>query len=350
MKQFSSILFNFLSPDCRIHFIHDDSYCRNQLESEVFIMERGAAALGGFFFTGAIGYAAYNMSYTGKNTLSNKKKQERGESIKLTELQRHAIFDSKAKRWDGQVRVQELMSGFRNLRRRLIQEAEGDVLEIACGTGRNMKWYNAARVTSLTLTDFSRNMLLVAKDKTKQCAPIPVKTKLANCYKLDFPDKSFDTIVDSFGICSFEKPVESLKEMARVCKDDGKILLLEHGAPYHKYATVRRYLDNTVEMQVEKWGCYCNRDIVRLVKQAGMEIETEARRHFGTTYLLICKPRASVKVEDPESIKSENDAPTMFQKIRDMIQTPFAPVTCDSAVHADGCCGHDHGNGHDHAH
>jgi methyltransferase OMS1 len=43
-----------------------------------------------------------------------------------------------------------------------------------------------------------------------------------------FPNGCFDTVVNIFGLCSYDDPVQVLQEMARVCKPDGKILLLEH--------------------------------------------------------------------------------------------------------------------------
>lgn len=46
---------------------------------------------------------------------------------------------------------------------------------------------------------------------------------------MDSADDMFDFVVDTFGLCSFNDPVNVLREMARVAKPDGKILLLEHG-------------------------------------------------------------------------------------------------------------------------
>ena len=41
-----------------------------------------------------------------------------------------------------------------------------------------------------------------------------------------FADNSFDTVVDTFGLCSFDDPVKVLVEMQRVCRKDGGVILL----------------------------------------------------------------------------------------------------------------------------
>lgn len=48
-------------------------------------------------------------------------------------------------------------------------------------------------------------------------------------HDLKFEDNSFDTVVDTFGLCSYNDPIKVLHEMKRVCKKDGKIILIEHG-------------------------------------------------------------------------------------------------------------------------
>ena len=53
--------------------------------------------------------------------------------------------------------------------------------------------------------------------------------------QLDLPDASFDAVIDTFGLCSVEHPEAVLREMQRVCKPDGKIILLEHGRGYYDF-------------------------------------------------------------------------------------------------------------------
>lgn len=43
----------------------------------------------------------------------------------------------------------------------------------------------------------------------------------------------------------------------------------------------------------KRWGCWWNREIEQAVRQAGLEIESMSRWHFGTTYYLIARPPAA---------------------------------------------------------
>lgn len=204
----------------------------------------------------------------------------------LTERSRRDIFDGLAKKWDQTVRFDEFVSGLGRSRRRLVQRASGEVLEVAVGSGRNFSYYSSGKVTGVTAVDFSRHMLEEAGKKRQELKPIPLRLKLASSHKLDFEDGSFDTVVDTFGICSFEHPVEGLREMRRVLKEDGQALFLEHGASSWEF--VQGFLNRTTQGHVEKYGCYPNRDIERLVQEVGFHILSSERKHFGTTYMLVC--------------------------------------------------------------
>ncbi|KFG37057.1 methyltransferase domain-containing protein, partial [Toxoplasma gondii FOU] len=143
----------------------------------------------------------------------------------FSEQERKAIFDKNAVTWDGGIGLDEALLGIRSLRKQLVTRAQGDVLEVAAGTGRNFRFYDPAKVKSLVVTDFSRLMLRKALEKKEALRGIPAEFKLQNSAKMKFPDESFDAVVDTFGVCSYEKPVETLQELKRVIKprlcDDG---------------------------------------------------------------------------------------------------------------------------------
>ena len=58
--------------------------------------------------------------------------------------------------------------------------------------------------------------------------------------------------MDSFGLCSFDDPVKVLIELQRVCKPEGKILLLEHGRS-KTYLGLSGYLDKHAERHAKNW-------------------------------------------------------------------------------------------------
>lgn len=102
------------------------------------------------------------------------------------------------------------------------------------------------------------------------------------------PDRSKDTVVDSFGLCSYADPARALKEMQRVCKPDGEVLLLEHGAS--AYSLVTRYLDWAAPAHAQRWGCWFNRPIEKMIADSGMEITSVERTGLGTFYAIVAKP------------------------------------------------------------
>ena len=98
---------------------------------------------------------------------------------------------------------------------------------------------------------------------------------------------SFDTVVDTFGLCSYEHPEESLANIVKMTKPDGTVLLLEHGLGTWEF--INNILNRNAEKHAEKWGCVYNRDIGRIVASAGLKIVEERRTHLGTTHLYVCK-------------------------------------------------------------
>ena len=105
------------------------------------------------------------------------------------------------------------------------------ILEVGVGTGKNFAYYpNNARITAI---DFSPNMLLQAKQK-QQTRHIAVDLHEMDIEFLQFADNSFDTVVASFVFCSVPLPTKGLKELYRVCKPGGKVILLEHVLSTHR--------------------------------------------------------------------------------------------------------------------
>jgi len=240
---------------------------------------------------------------------------------------RTQTFQKIASTYDDEIDRDEFFMGIKLLRRALFYfHAKGDILEVACGTGRNLDYYPSEYTSSthpavtsdikedkqhnsiskIILCDSSDQMLEQARQKHLASLPSSKKKRSMNSpynnikfQKADacdlpqdkFKDNSFDTVVDTFGLCSVEDPVKALKEMKRVTRDGtGRILLLEHGTT-HSFQTLADYLDKYAERHAKKWGCVWNRDILKIIEEAGLEIETLHTFHFGTTYYIVCKPK-----------------------------------------------------------
>lgn len=197
------------------------------------------------------------------------------------------VWDSVAPTYDAKVEYDEYMMGFTKMRRNLLSKASGSVLEVSAGTGRNLEFYNMDQINSLVLTDASLPMLSQSLEKFKKMKFGPVSFVKMNSDSLQSPSSSFDTVVDTFGLCSHQDPLASLKEMARVVKPSGHVLLLEHGRGNWEW--LNNVLDKTSEGHARTWGCWWNRDVEGLVKESGMEILERNDKHFGTTVVMVCK-------------------------------------------------------------
>jgi ubiquinone/menaquinone biosynthesis C-methylase UbiE len=115
---------------------------------------------------------------------------------------------------------------FKKWRKKLWAQVDGyHILEVGVGTGKNFSYYPGyARITAI---DFSPEMLKQAA-KEKERKKVTVDLELMDVQSLYFADNSFDTVVATFVFCSVPMPLKGLKELHRVCKPGGQVVLLEH--------------------------------------------------------------------------------------------------------------------------
>jgi methyltransferase OMS1 len=137
-------------------------------------------------------------------------------------------------------------------------------------------------VSEIVAVDAVEGMTQIAKLKSRLDKRVSVS--VMNGHNITYPSQRFDTVVDTFGLCSYDDPCRVLDEMKRVCKADGRILLIEHGRGH--YGWINNILDNGACNHAQNWGCIWNKDILNLVEQAGLEIIDVSRFHFGTTFLI----------------------------------------------------------------
>ncbi len=134
-------------------------------------------------------------------------------------------YDRLAPYFDG---LEAVMEGllFRSWRKQCWAKAQGGhILEVGVGTGKNFPYYPAdARVTAI---DFSPGMLKQA-ERNQQRKNINVSLEQMDVQGLYYADNSFDTVIATFVFCSVPQPMKGLKELYRVCKPGGQVILLEH--------------------------------------------------------------------------------------------------------------------------
>lgn len=192
-----------------------------------------------------------------------------------------------APRYDLLEAIPELL-GMRRLRGSLLQRAAGKVLEVAAGTGKNLRYYS--RDCRLTAVDLSPAMLEVARKRANRLG-LHITFLVMDAEALAFPDQSFDTVVSSLSVCTFPDPVAALREMARVCRADGRILLLEHGRSDREW--LGRWQDRRADRHAEYLGCRWNREPLDLVRQAGLTLLAARRVFFGIFHVLEATPQGT---------------------------------------------------------
>ena len=223
-------------------------------------------------------------------------------------------YNDIARNFDAEVDWMEKIMGMVKMRKKLAGLAEGDVLEVSIGTGRNLEYYDfnfgsgKGKVKSFTAIDKSGEMLEVAHEKFGKLYPgilgvrwivgdaaepgkIPPPPKNANERSGNKEGGKYDTVIQTMGLCSTEDPVALLKTLGNLVKnDEGRILLLEHGRG--RWEWLNSLLDKTAEAHAHQFGCWWNRDLGKIVEDSGLEVVKFSRKHGGTTsWIELKKPR-----------------------------------------------------------
>jgi ubiquinone/menaquinone biosynthesis C-methylase UbiE len=155
-------------------------------------------------------------------------------------------------------------------RRRVVPPASGRVLEVGVGSGINFRFY-ADRTTEIVGIDPSAKLLTMAESAAAQ-APARVELIEGSAEAVPLENRSVDTVVSTWTLCSIPDVRRALQEMRRVLRPDGRLLFVEHG--------------RSAEPNIARWqqrltpawrrfagGCHLDRPIETLIKDAGFAID-----------------------------------------------------------------------------
>lgn len=150
----------------------------------------------------------------------------------------------------------------------LALEPKDVVLEVGIGTGLNLPLYPPS--CRLTGIDLSQEMLDKAVERVEQIAMPNVTLKVRDATSMDFADDAFDKAVATYTISAVPDPVAVLREMRRVVKPDGVIVILNH------FRSDRRavgHLEDLVAPVCTRLGWKSNLAMGPLLAQVGLTPE-----------------------------------------------------------------------------
>jgi ubiquinone/menaquinone biosynthesis C-methylase UbiE len=159
-------------------------------------------------------------------------------------------------------------AGLRDMRKRLLADAKGRVIEIGSGTGANVPWYGA-EVESLTLTEPSTPMVRrLERRLTERGSGATVLRAPAE--DLPFENATFDVAVSTLVLCGVDDQPRALRELRRVLRPGGTLLFLEHVRAEEPKRARQQDTMNWLNRIVVR--CDCNRPTLDTIRQAGFTV------------------------------------------------------------------------------
>jgi len=170
----------------------------------------------------------------------------------------------------------------RDTREWACSRATGRTLEVAVGTGLNLRHY--APGTDLTAIDLSPRMLAIARNRAADLG-LRVDFREGTAVPLDFADGSFDTVICTLALCSIPDEKAAVSEMIRVLRPGGRLVLADHVAS--SLAPVR-WLQRAVELwSIRSAGEHFTRRPIRQVYAAGLQVVEHERFLAGVIERLV---------------------------------------------------------------
>jgi len=158
---------------------------------------------------------------------------------------------------------------FQQLRRLLLENTRGEVLEIGLGTGLNLPHYPGG-LSRLHAVDPALLLPNRVAQRSRAVA-FPVRIQHVTAESLPYGDRSFDFVISTWTLCTIPDPVKALREVHRVLKPDGVFLFLEHGRSEDERVAAWQDRLNPVQ-NIIGCGCNLNRKIDQLIAQAGLKV------------------------------------------------------------------------------
>jgi ubiquinone/menaquinone biosynthesis C-methylase UbiE len=163
------------------------------------------------------------------------------------------------------------------------------VLDVACGTGEFERLILADNPAQhMVGVDISEKMVEMAQQKLQSYPNVNVQS--ASAAALPFPDASFDTVISANSFHYFDHPNVALKEMQRVLKPNGNLIILD----WCKDFLVCRVCDWVLQrIDPAHQQCYTQAEFHALLSNAGFVISQSTTVRFGLIWgLMVARARS----------------------------------------------------------
>jgi len=185
------------------------------------------------------------------------------------------LQDNEAPRYDRQMNFFDRLL-FEGGREWACSRAQGQVLEIAVGTGRNLPHHRDD--VTLTGIELSPEMLAIAKRRAAESGR-EADLRVGDAQALDFPDAGFDSVLCTLALCTIPDPGAAVREVHRVLRPGGRFSLLEHvRSPVRAVRGVQRLIE---PLSIRFAADHLTREPLEYLGAAGFEVEELERSKWG---------------------------------------------------------------------
>ena len=159
---------------------------------------------------------------------------------------------------------------FNVVRKDVVSQASGVVLEIGFGSGYNLPFYKD--VSKVYALEPSRELFALAKERMAEFH-IPIELFFSGAEAIPLPDVSMDCVVSTWTLCSVNDIAKTLVEIRRVLKPDGRLLFVEHGQSPYKFLQIVQSLVTILTRHL-RGNCHLDRNIEQMISEAGFVLKS----------------------------------------------------------------------------
>ena len=190
------------------------------------------------------------------------------------------FYDKVAEKYDKLLAPFEngFLSGWREETLSYLPE-NSKILEIGAGTGANFKFYPHSKCA--VASEISIKMLEFAAAKTSR-----INLVQADAETLPFAENSFDAAFATLVFCSIPNPENAFRELRKIVKPNGKIILLEHIRPKGVSGYIFDFLNIFTVALIED---HFNRETAKIAATSNLRIVEIKEKAFGAVNLIICE-------------------------------------------------------------